>query len=105
MAYSSLKPLIGGRINLPRIRANWDDLLRLASSIRQGTVTVSLILRKLASYPRQNGLAVALREIGRIERTILMSGFRFTDLHLQSPAGSHAANYLEVSCSIPGAWE
>ncbi len=28
-------------------------------------------LRKLASYPRQNNLAVALREVGRIERTII----------------------------------
>jgi TnpA family transposase len=33
-------------------------------------VTASLILRKLGSYPRQNSLAVALREIGRIERTL-----------------------------------
>ncbi|MCY6665552.1 Tn3 family transposase, partial [Escherichia coli] len=35
-----------------------------------GTVTASLMLRKLGSYPRQNGLAVALRELGRIERTL-----------------------------------
>ncbi|WP_313895397.1 Tn3 family transposase [Klebsiella pneumoniae] len=30
----------------------------------------SQLLRKLASYPRQNNLAVALREVGRIERTL-----------------------------------
>jgi TnpA family transposase len=70
--FSSLKPLIGGKINLSHIRANWDELLRLASSIRQGTVTASLILRKLAAYPRQNGLAVALREVGRIERNLFI---------------------------------
>ena len=28
------------------------------------------MLRRLGSYPRQNGLALALREIGRIERTL-----------------------------------
>lgn len=28
------------------------------------------MLRKLGSYPRQNGLAVALRGLGRIERTL-----------------------------------
>ena len=28
------------------------------------------MLRKLGSYPRQNGVAVALRELGRIERTL-----------------------------------
>ncbi|MEX6305336.1 Tn3 family transposase [Enterobacter hormaechei] len=48
------------------MRAHWDDILR-ASSIKRGTVTASLMLRKLGSYPRQNGLAVALRELGRIE--------------------------------------
>jgi TnpA family transposase len=43
---------------------------RLAASIRQGTVSASLMLRKLGSYSRQNSLAVALRELGRIERTL-----------------------------------
>lgn len=30
------------------------------------------MLRKLGSYPRQNGLTVALRERGRIERTLFI---------------------------------
>jgi len=46
--------------------------LRLATSIRQGSVTASLMVRKLASCPRQNGLAVALRELGRIERSLFV---------------------------------
>jgi TnpA family transposase len=58
-------------------------VLRLTASIRQGTVTASLILRKLGSYPRQNSLAAALREIGRIERTL------FTLEWLQSPDLRH----------------
>ncbi len=29
-------------------------------------------MRKLSSYPRQNGLARALRELGRIERALFM---------------------------------
>jgi TnpA family transposase len=52
--------------------SHWDDILRLASSIKHGTVTASLMLRKLGSYPRQNGLAIALRELGRIERTLFI---------------------------------
>ena len=70
--YPALKPLIGGAINLKQIRAHWDEILRLATSIKQGTVTASLMLRKLGSYPRQNGLALALRELGRIERTLFI---------------------------------
>jgi Tn3 transposase DDE domain len=38
-----------------------------------------VILRKLAAYPRQNGLALALRELGKLERTL------FTLQWLQDP--------------------
>lgn len=68
--YPTLAGMIGGSVNVKHIRAHWDEILRLAASIKQGTVTASLMLRKLGSYPRQNGLAVALRELGRIERTL-----------------------------------
>jgi TnpA family transposase len=71
-AYDALKPMIGGTLNIKHIRDHWDEILRLATSIKQGTVTASLMLRKLGSYPRQNGLAVALRELGRIERTLFI---------------------------------
>ncbi len=77
--YPELAPLIGGAIKIRQIASHWDDILRLASSIRVGTVTASLILGKLASYPRQNGLAWALRELGRIEKTL------FTLEWLQDP--------------------
>ena len=62
----------GGTLNLKQIRDHWDEILRLATSIKQGTVTASLMMRKLGSYPRQNGLSIALRELGRIERTLFI---------------------------------
>ncbi len=71
-SYNALKPMMGGTLNIKHVRAHWDDILRLATSIKQGTVTASLMLRKLGSYPRQNGLALALRELGRIERTLFI---------------------------------
>ena len=70
--YEGLKSMIGGTLNIKLIRAHWDEILRLATSIKQGTMTASLMLRKLGSYPRQNGLAVALRELGRIEHTLFI---------------------------------
>jgi len=69
-AYPTLEPLIAGRINVALIRAHWAEILRVAASIRTGTVTASLIMRQLASFPRQNGVAAALRELGRLERTL-----------------------------------
>jgi TnpA family transposase len=68
--YPKLELLIAGRINVNLIRAHWSEILRIAASIRTGTVTASLIMRQLASYPRQNGIAAALRELGRLERTL-----------------------------------
>jgi TnpA family transposase len=69
-APASLVPLVGGVIDTEHIAAHWDQLLPLATSIRTGTTTSSAVLKKLSAYPRQNGLAKALREMGRIERTL-----------------------------------
>ena len=55
--YRALAPMIGGTINLRAIRTHWNDILRLAASIRQGTVTAFLMLRKLGSYPRARRLS------------------------------------------------
>ena len=69
-AYPALEPMIAGRINVALMRAHWSEILRIIASIRTGTVTASLIMRQLAAYPRQNGVAAALRELGRLERTL-----------------------------------
>ncbi len=68
--WPGLAPFIAGAIDEKLITAHWDDVLRLAASVRTGTVSASLMLKRLGAYPRQNGLALALREIGRIERTL-----------------------------------
>ena len=47
-----------------------------------------LMLRKLGSYPRQNGLAIALRELGRIERTLfILDWLRNVELRRRVHAG------------------
>lgn len=70
--WPTLRPLIAGPINVCAIEDDWHETLRLAASIRAGTVRASVMLRKLAGYPRQNPVARALREIGRVERTLFM---------------------------------
>jgi TnpA family transposase len=70
--WPKLEPTFGGDIRLQKIETQWDEILRAGSSIRLGTVTASLLVRKLASYPRQNRLALAMREFGRIERTLFL---------------------------------
>jgi TnpA family transposase len=70
--WPALEPFVAGRIDEKLIAAHWDNVLRLATSVRTGGVSASLLLKRLGAYPRQNGLALALREIGRIERTVFM---------------------------------
>ena len=68
----TLQPLIAQRVRADLIERNWPDILRLAASMSLGAVVPSQVLRKLASYPRQNDLALALREVGRVERSLFM---------------------------------
>ncbi len=49
---------------------HWDDLLRLAGSLKFGHATASLLVGKLSASGRQNALAAALKEYGALRRTI-----------------------------------
>src|SRR3546814_3524602 len=85
-------PLLAGMtaepIALGHVAAHWDELLRFATSIRTGTATASAMLRRLSAYPRQNGLALAMRELGRLERSIFMLDWlRDIDLPRRTQAG------------------
>ena len=68
--WPGLASLVGGSLSCKAIEAVFDDVMRVGASIKQGTVTSSLLLRKLAAYPRQNSIATGLRELGRIERSL-----------------------------------
>ncbi|WP_436269815.1 Tn3 family transposase [Pseudoduganella sp. LjRoot289] len=68
--HPALQPLLGASLQPQRVRAHWNDILRLATSIKQGTLSVAPALRKLGG--QQHGLGAALRELGRIERTLFI---------------------------------
>ena len=67
-----------GTVNPDYIRRHWDELLRLAGSIKSGRVTASLFLSKLQAYPRQNHLTYVLQAYGQLIKT------RFLLRYLQS---------------------
>jgi TnpA family transposase len=48
--YGPFNQLLTDRINTRVITENWDEVLRVAASIRHGTVSAALIMRKLAAY-------------------------------------------------------
>lgn len=66
----NIAPLAAQAIDEQLITSHWEDIVRLATSIRTGVTSASTMLERLGSYPRANGLAMALREVGRVERTL-----------------------------------
>ena len=81
-ADKALQSLIRGTIESDLVVPNWDEMRRLSASIRHGSVSASLMMRKLASYPKQNQLAQAFKEMGKLERTIFSLTY-LLDLALQ----------------------
>jgi TnpA family transposase len=68
--YPNAGPLLGTRLNEDLITDCWDDLLRMAGSLKYGEATASLIVGKWSAASRQNTLAAALKEWGTLRRTI-----------------------------------
>jgi len=73
--YGAVEQLLRGRANQRLIAENWDEVLRVAASIRHGTVSAALIMRKLAASQRQNQIARVLNEIGQLEKTVFILEF------------------------------
>ncbi len=62
-------PLLTNKVNTAVIEDHWDDLLRLAASLKYGRATASLV-GKLSASSRQNAFGSAIKEYGAIRRTI-----------------------------------
>lgn len=93
-----LRGLVGGKIRKELIVANWPDLFRCAATMAAGKIRPSQSLRKLASYPRQNYLAAALREVGRVERTLfIIEWILDTDMQRRARSASTRARLITHS--------
>jgi TnpA family transposase len=51
---------------------NWDDLLRVASSLKIGTISASELTRSLLRSSRPSNLARAIGELGRVAKTLYL---------------------------------
>lgn len=68
--YGSFESIVRHKINMQRIAESWDDLLRLAGSLKLGRVSATGIMRTLQVGDRSTRIAQALAEFGRIEKTL-----------------------------------
>lgn len=70
--YGALNGLARHTINRNLITENWDDLLRVAGSLKLGTVNVTELLKSLQGNGRLSTLAKAIAELGRIAKTLYL---------------------------------
>jgi TnpA family transposase len=68
--YPHAGPLLADRWNEDLVAECYPDLLRMGGSLKFGEATASLIVGKWSAASRQNTLAAALKEWGRMRRTI-----------------------------------
>ena len=61
--------LLKGLVRSKTLLDNWDELLRVAGSLKLGWVTASLLISKLQAGARENVFARALRDLGRLVKT------------------------------------
>ena len=75
--YGVLDELAAKKVNVRLIAEHWDDLLRLAGSLKLGLVRAAGLTRTLQTNERPTKLARALQELGRMVKTLYL--LRFID--------------------------
>ena len=68
--YGALNAIATHQLSLQKIAPHWDDMLRLAGSLKLGRVPATGIMRTLQVGDRPTRLAQAIAEFGRIDRTL-----------------------------------
>jgi len=67
--YGVVAPALKKDLRLHLILDNWDDLNRVAASLKDGLIRPSILISKLQAMKQQNPLQQALQELGRIAKT------------------------------------
>ncbi|MBU2431939.1 MAG: transposase, partial [Proteobacteria bacterium] len=60
------------KINTKIVEDNWDGILRLVATLKTKEVTASQLFRRLSSYSREHPLYRALKEFGKIIKTLFL---------------------------------
>jgi len=73
--YGALDGLARHRVKMPLVAQNWDDLLRLAGSLKLGLVQAGGLIRTLQTNDRPTKLARALEEWGRVVKSLYLLSY------------------------------
>jgi TnpA family transposase len=70
--YGQLDAVLSGTVDLALIREQWDQLVRVAASLRNRTAPAHIILTRLASSAPSDRLAKALTALGQALKTMYL---------------------------------
>ena len=73
--YGILNELTTSKINIDRIEQHWDDMMRIAGSLKLGTVRASELIRSLLKSDKPSNLAKAIIDAGRINKTLYLLNY------------------------------
>lgn len=73
--YGVLNDLARGCVNTTRIEQHWDDMMRIAGSLKMGKVRASELIRSLLKSERPSGLTQAIIDAGRINKTLYLLNY------------------------------
>ena len=68
--HGPLQPLFRNTINLELIIEQWDELVRLAASLKDRLTPAHVVMQRLINAPAADRLAGALSQLGRLAKTI-----------------------------------
>jgi len=68
--YGVLQPLLRGRINIDLILEQWDQLVRLAASLKDRLAPAHVVIQRLVNANASDRLAGALSQLGRLMKTL-----------------------------------
>lgn len=73
--YGALSGIARNRINIDRISRNWDDILRIAGSLKLGTVSAPMLMQALQGGGRPTTVAQAIGGLGRVAKTLYLLAY------------------------------
>ncbi|EEZ9487066.1 Tn3 family transposase, partial [Enterobacter hormaechei] len=73
--YGALDKLARGCVDLSKIESHWDEMMRVAGSLKLGTIHASELIRSLLRSTRPSGLAQAIMEVGRVNKTLYLLNY------------------------------
>jgi len=73
--YGPLDEIARSCVNTRRIEQHWDEMMRIAGSLKIGTVHASELIRSLLKSDKPSSLAQAIIDLGRINKTLYLLNY------------------------------